>query len=48
MTLQENDQQMLKYLTKHLPEKIAADLKNHSDKWKIEYLDYNWNLNEFK
>lgn len=44
----ENDKELLKYLSKYLPPKIAGDLKNYTGKWKIEYLDYNWNLNEFK
>lgn len=44
----ENEEQLLKYFAKYLSEKIADDLKKYSAKWKIDYLDYNWNLNELK
>lgn len=43
-----NDEELLRYLSKYLPPKIADDLKNYTGKWKIDYLDYNWNLNEVK
>lgn len=43
-----NDEELLKYLSKYLPQKVSDDLKNHTEKWKIDYLDYDWNLNELK
>lgn len=34
------------YLAGYAPEKVSALLKN--DKFRVTYLDYNWNLNQFK
>jgi hypothetical protein len=42
-----NEQAMLQSITRFLDEQMAEDLKNDLLKWNIEYLPYDWDLNEF-
>ena len=43
----ENEQAMLHYVARFIDEEIAEDLKDNLSKWNIEYLPYDWDLNEF-
>lgn len=43
-----SDENVLKFISQYLPEKIASDIVNNLSKWNISYKDYNWNLNEQK
>lgn len=44
----ENDKEILKFVSKFLPDNIKKDMLENTDKWEINYKDYNWNLNEIK
>jgi len=41
-----NDKEVLTYFSQYLPDNIKTDINQNIDKWKIDYNDYNWNLNE--
>jgi uncharacterized protein DUF547 len=41
-----NDQEKLLFLTKFLPADLAEDIRSNAEKWRIEYLQYDWSLNE--
>ncbi len=43
-----SDENILKFITKYLPENISKDIKNNIDAWDISYQNYNWNLNDSK
>lgn len=43
-----NDKEILQFVSKFLPDNIKKDMLENTDKWKINYKDYNWNLNEIK
>jgi hypothetical protein len=40
------DEDVLLYLTKFLPDKIANAIRSNPGDWKIEYNEYDWSLNE--
>ncbi len=42
----EDDEEILLFLAQFIDESIANDIKNNVTDWDIEYLEYNWNLNE--
>ncbi len=44
----ENDEEVLLYISQFLPAGIAEDIKNNLSEWDIDYLSYNWDLNEYK
>ena len=43
-----NKKEVLLYVSGFLPDNIKQDIANNTDKWKVSYKDYNWNLNEIK
>jgi hypothetical protein len=43
-----DDKEVLKYILQYLPDNIKTDITQNIAKWKIEYNDYDWNLNEIK
>ena len=44
----DNDEEILLFVSKYTEEAISENIKLNLDAWSIEYLDYNWNLNEHK
>ncbi len=38
-------EQLLRIIAKHAPEDVRGDLQQHANKWKIDYLEYDWSLN---
>ena len=44
----DNDEAVLKYVLKYLPKETAKDINDYITQWDIEYLTYNWDLNESK
>jgi hypothetical protein len=40
-------QEILEYVARYLPDDLASEIIAYIDEWKIEYLDYNWNLNDY-
>lgn len=42
------DENVLKFISKYLPNTISNDIKDNLAKWNISYKNYNWNLNEQK
>jgi len=43
-----NKQELLIYVTQYLNESLANEIKSNIEEWQIEYLDYNWELNDYK
>ena len=43
----ENDEEVLKFVSKYLNTKLSAQIIQNIDDWSIEYLDYDWGLNEY-
>ena len=43
-----NEQEILRYIVPFLNEDLAIEITAHIDEWQIEYLDYNWDLNDYK
>jgi len=41
-----NDDDVLRYISRFLPEEIAASIKTDPKIWRINYTDYDWSLNE--
>lgn len=41
-----NDTELLQYISRFLPQELAASLQGDTKKWKVEYTDYDWSLNE--
>lgn len=41
-----NNQEILLYLSHFVPDEVAKAIRSAPSKWKIEYTDYDWNLNE--
>jgi len=41
-----NDEAVLLYISRFLPEGLAVSIQADPKKWKIEYTDYDWSLNE--
>ncbi len=44
----ESDEEILLYVSKYLDTTISIDIRDNLDEWSIEYLDYDWGLNEHK
>lgn len=42
----DNDEEVLLFLSRFIADPGANDIKNNASNWDVEYLDYNWNLNE--
>ncbi len=40
--------EVLLYVSQFIDEKIASDIKKNMSQWKINYLSYDWNLNDLK
>jgi hypothetical protein len=41
-----NDEEVLRYVANFAPEEFKESLINETDKWDIDYLSYNWDLND--
>jgi len=44
----DNDKQLLKFVSRYVQTDLRKDIQSNIDSWKIEYLDYNWDLNDYK
>ena len=44
----ENDEEILLYVAKFLDEDLASDIIQNVGDWSVDYLDYDWGLNEHK
>lgn len=44
----ENDEEILLFIAKFLPDSIASSIKANPGDWKLKHTDYDWNLNEAK
>jgi len=44
----ENDKQLLKFVSRYIRTDLRKDIQSNIDSWEIEYLDYNWDLNDYK
>lgn len=44
----ENDEEVLRFVSKYLNSKLSSKINEDIDNWSIEYLDYDWSLNEQK
>lgn len=44
----ENDEEILLFVSKYVNPKLSLEIKQNIGEWEIEYLDYNWNLNDHK
>jgi hypothetical protein len=42
------DENILKFISKYIPENISSDINKNLSKWDISFNDYDWNLNEIK
>ena len=42
-----NSQEILQYISKYLSEDLANEINANISEWQIEYLNYNWDLNEY-
>lgn len=43
-----NDEEILLFVSKFLKKEISADIKKNKSDWSIEYLSYDWGLNDHK
>lgn len=43
-----DEQAILSYVVQFIDKETADDIKSNSSEWNIEYLYYNWDLNEYK
>ena len=43
-----NKQEILRYITHYLNEDLANEINTNILEWQIEYMDYNWDLNDYK
>ncbi len=41
-----DDDKVLLFISQFLPEELKSNITNNSTEWDIDYLSYNWNLNE--
>lgn len=41
-----NDHEVLLFVSQFLPDSTASSIRADPDQWKIEYMDYDWSLNE--
>lgn len=44
----ENDEELLLFVSQFLDKTISEDIKINLDEWDIDYLDYDWGLNDYK
>jgi hypothetical protein len=44
----DNEEDLLIYISKYLPVKIAKDIQKNADEWDVDFLSYNWSLNEYE
>jgi hypothetical protein len=44
----DSDENVLIFISKHVPENTSQDIKSNIKEWDISYKEYNWNLNELK
>ena len=42
----EDEDSLLIYLSRYLPDKVSSDIKKNAGLWEIEYLPYDWKLND--
>lgn len=42
----DTDEEVLLFISQFLSASVAGSLKNNGSEWDIDYLDYDWNLNE--
>lgn len=43
-----NDEEVLKYISQFLPNEVSKNIRNNLSQWDIEYLGYDWELNEVR
>jgi hypothetical protein len=43
-----NDEEILIYISNYIDKKIGEDIKKNVDDWSVEYMNYDWGLNEHK
>ena len=43
-----DDEEILFYVSNYIDKKIGEDIRNNVDDWSIDYMDYDWGLNEYK
>lgn len=43
-----SDEEILMFVSKYVDDSISNDISQNIDKWSIEYLDYDWGLNDYK
>ena len=43
-----NDEEVLKYVAQFLPDEISENINKNLSQWDIDFLSYNWDLNEAK
>ncbi len=43
-----SDEEILLYISKYLPSGIAEDIRKNTSDWEIDYLTYNWALNDLQ
>ncbi|GBD89854.1 hypothetical protein BMS3Abin04_00567 [bacterium BMS3Abin04] len=46
--LADNDKEILLFAAKYIHENISKDILENTGEWDIDYLPYNWDLNEIK
>jgi len=44
----DNDEDILWFAAKYIPEKLSKDIRENTGEWNINYLPYNWDLNAIK
>ncbi|MCW8849176.1 MAG: DUF547 domain-containing protein [Melioribacteraceae bacterium] len=44
----ENNEEVLKFVSKYLNSKLSSNINEDTENWSIDYLDYDWGLNEHK
>ncbi len=44
----ENDEEVFRFISKYLNADLSNNIKSDIAHWEIEYLDYNWELNDYK
>jgi phosphoglycerate-specific signal transduction histidine kinase len=42
-----DEEEVLLYIAKYLPEEITNDIINNLTEWDVSYMNYNWGLNEY-
>lgn len=44
----DNDEEVLMFVSKYLNTKLSSQIIKNIDEWSIDYLDYDWGLNDYK